>query len=167
MSNPLRTIHNGIWTMLEADTDFAALVPSGNRKKYGGGAEIEGWLDNISETDVPEVAVWGTGGLLQAQQDSTGSSPDFTWKHVIATGQRGQWRALDAMWYICEAWSKWETYLKSLRWNSKPLVWLARLGRAVVHEPGTWPERERQIMGWIVEIPATTYVTVATSDIQT
>jgi hypothetical protein len=152
--------------MLEADTDFATLVPSGKCKKYGGGAEIEGWLENISETDLPEVALWWKGGFFQAQQDSSGSSPELYWSHVVATGQRGLWRALDATWYIYEAWSKWESHLKTLTWNSKQLVWLARLGKATVHEPGEWPQVERGINGWAVEIPGTTYVTVATSDIQ-
>ena len=92
--------------------------------------------------------------------------PEVDWTHLIATGQRGLWRALDAMWYIYAAWSKWETHLKTLTWESKPLVWLARLGRAVVHQPGSWPEKERGINGWVIEIPATTWVTVATTDLQ-
>lgn len=127
VTNPLRLVHTAIWTMLEANSDFTTLVPSGNRIKFSGTDTPAPDKDTLSTADVPEVRVLDTGFRPHLQQTSSSSSLTMEVQIQVTTGEQEFADLLDVQWAIYRAMLGWETYLKAtITWATKACVTLCR-----------------------------------------
>jgi hypothetical protein len=127
VTNPLRLVHSAIWTMLEAESTFTSLVPTGNRIKYSGTAERAPDKDTLSGADVPEVRVLDTGFRPHLQQTSSSSSLTIEVQIQVTSGNQEFSTLLDVQWAIYRAMKDWATHLKdTIQWASKNCVTLCR-----------------------------------------
>jgi len=113
-TNPIRLVYEAIWSMLEAQTEFNALVRTTNRVKYSG-TLIQGTeKETLSPTDYPYVRVVATAMRPHLERTSNGSSLEILWKIEISTGQRQFQDLFDVEWAIYQAMSFWRTHFVGL-----------------------------------------------------
>ncbi len=126
--NPLRQVHNALWTLLGAHSDFDSLVPDGRKRvNYIGSSrspEVDGGL---SPADYPRVRIVPVKKKPHLQHTSNSSSMIVIWEVQVATGDQRLQTLLDIDWAVYRALLTWETHLRdNLRWKNKEFVKLAR-----------------------------------------
>lgn len=119
--DPLYQVVEATWECLAADTYFAALVPSFNRIDY---TVNERTVDKpgLTNADTPQVRVLLSG--LEGQYFRTSNSSSVRVHIAIETkvGDKRLEKYTEVSWAIYCAMSRWETYLKSVSWQSVACV---------------------------------------------
>jgi len=101
MSTPLVEIHDQIWTTLETDPAFTALVPAGNRVKYR--TKRDDTKRHALTNDFPEVRVRSLQCDFNRVRDT--AEHGCTWQFVIeaAFGEKTVGNLYDLTWYVWKA----------------------------------------------------------------
>jgi hypothetical protein len=123
--NPLRQIHNALWAMLEASSDFCSFVAPENRIKFNGDA-LPADTPQISTGSTPEVRVLHVGLEPHLQRTSDRSSVVARWEIQIHSGDDRLLTDLDIEWAILRALVDWQTHLQALAWQGQPFVEVCR-----------------------------------------
>ena len=144
--NPLEKVHDAFWTMLEASSEFTALVPSNNRIKYASSSKKSPDKGELGHGDYPQVRVVHKGTRPHLDRTSNGSSLVMIWGVEISTGDQRVSNNLEVEWAVFRALSTWQTHIKTLTWNSKSM---AIDLKAVESRSDRWDETlSRRIDGW-------------------
>lgn len=148
---PLEQIHDELWKMLEARTDFCNLVSQKNRIRLFS-TESQGRhtepLERTSPTpsDLPEVRIVPTGQRAHHSADSTHSKLVVTWEIQISTGRRWVNDLLKIQWAVFCAMTDWVAKLEVLTWRGKSYVRDTRALQIVDSLDNR--ERNRTARGW-------------------
>lgn len=164
-TDPLSLVYDSIWTMLEAHADFASLVKVGNRTKFSG-TNRNPMKEEILTADRPEVRLVATSSRMHLQRASNSSTWDVTLSLQVATGdQRLDYKIYPVMWAVFRALSTWETHVKTLTWNAKTFVHLARPQEST--EGVDLPDMNKGIIGWSTIWSYEVQMHFTTADLQT
>ena len=122
MIDPITTVYNALWGILEADAEFTALVKAGNRIKFSGDNQNP-LKDQAITSDYPEVRIVSQGSVPHVLRTSNSSSLIKTFAIQILSGDQ----RLDAIqfpleWIIYRALASSIGTLLALTWNSKSFV---------------------------------------------
>lgn len=117
-TNPIRLIHDAIWSMLEANADLTTLVKSANRIKYDAATPPVA-RDVLTEGHVPELLLKPMGIRAHQEQTSSTSHMEIDWQLEVTTGDQRLATVLDIDWEIYRAMLHWETYLGAVVFESK------------------------------------------------
>jgi len=120
-SDPITKIHGGIWSMLEASSEFKAVVRTGNRIKYVGGTR-DPEKGSMLVKDLPQVAVYRLGIKPRPENTSNSSRLITLWSVEVSTGTRKDETVAQLDWIVYCALLTWRTYLKSLTWGGETFV---------------------------------------------
>lgn len=162
-ANPLNQVYEAFWTMLEADTDFSALIPAKNRIKLYGTNNRYPYRDNVNEAGIPEVVVEPIKIEPQIWTTSDKSKVVATWVIRVATGDQ-RWTSLfNVMWDIYKALANWQATLQALTWNSKAFVVSCESVEA--EQTVNNKDANRLIKGWATVWACTTEMWFDTTDL--
>lgn len=145
-SNPLQLVYQAIWSMLEAQSDFATLVPAANRVKYSGTLIQASDKETLSPSDYPYVRVLATAMQPHLERTSNGSSLKVLWKIEISTGERQLTDLFAVEWAIYQAMAFWRTHVEGLDMEGDGYVVLCR--PAAVRTQLGDPTIDRGARGW-------------------
>jgi hypothetical protein len=122
--NPLWEVHEGLWTMLEAWTPWAALVAERKRIKYIQTVkDAIQYRENITPDVLPEFAIVNYQTKFHDRIAGNDSQLTLVWHCLITTGDERFDSFLDVQWQTFRALLSWETYLKdALTWNDAGYV---------------------------------------------
>jgi len=112
-TNPLTQITDGLWTMLEANTGFTALVKGPNRIKYDKRAPEK---PAAQKGDYPRVRIREHTAKCNLHRTSNSISFAKQYHVQVATGEQKLDSLHDVEWEILRAFSDWETTLEALEW---------------------------------------------------
>jgi hypothetical protein len=124
-TNPISQVYAGIWTMLEANSDFTSLVRAGNRIKYVDG-NMAATKQTLSDNDTPQVAVMPLGLSPHLDKSSSTSYLGTLWSIELVSGTVKTETLSQLDWAIYRAMADWRTHLSALTWNSRTFVSLFR-----------------------------------------
>ena len=99
MSDPYTLIHNAIWTALEANAAFTALVPVSNRIKFSGDNRNP-IKDRLSSADTPDVRVIVKGLAIAADRASNAEFDRLDFSIDVASGDQ---RITEVLFPLCWA----------------------------------------------------------------
>lgn len=144
--NPLWEVHDAIWTMLEASTDFTTEVPDGNRVNYTE-SDFSPEKHNLAAADVPQVMVRQAGMELGERVASNATHVVLKFEVLVHTGQQPIDRLLDVQWAVFRALLEWETYLQdALTWGGENYVRNADM--ISTEDSVTNKDLHRNLKGW-------------------
>lgn len=105
-----------VWDMLEANTDFATLIPSANRVKYTDTINRRPDLDVPAESDYPRLTI--QPGDIEPHAYGTSNGSWFTLKlHLLLdVGDRRIHLWSEPVEAIYKAFTTWKTYLFEKTW---------------------------------------------------
>ena len=83
--NPLEETYNGLWYILEANSDFVSLVPVGNRIKYGSG---DPYKNHVLTADCPEVSIVPVSGSANIPKTSNSSTITKRYNIMMTTASK-------------------------------------------------------------------------------
>ncbi len=115
MSSPNSLVFGGIWTVLEADTDFAAAVISKNRIKVIDGTRSP-TKPSLVTSDTPQVAVLPLGAKPHPFRTSSSSNFTSYWSIEMTSGTMKFETLADLEWIVYAALLEWSTTLQALEW---------------------------------------------------
>lgn len=126
--NPLYDVHAGIWTMLEARSDFCALVRVPNRIKFTADPR-EVLKRQVKPGDLPEVAVVQTGLGPWEGVASDDDLLQIVWEVWVTSGEEPFGSFFDVQFAIFRALVSWRELLRStLTWSGSLYVVDCHLG---------------------------------------
>ena len=145
--NPYDALLETFWQVLESDTDFCSVVPSGNRIKFMG-ADREPVKRDISEADIPEVRVIVTGSAPHPKRTSSSHSDTVTLEIQVSSGdQRFSAMHNPLRWILFRALRNIEDELRRrCFWNGENPVKLAKPTQ--VRDGVSQSDLDRGIKGW-------------------
>lgn len=118
-TDPYTLAHDGLWAVLEDNTDFTTLVPSGNRIKFSGD-DRRPIKDKITTADMPDVRISMRVLTVRETGTSNGEFDRVQFNIELATGdQRLTVRAFPIIWAIRQAIFAGDAILKAIEFNSK------------------------------------------------
>lgn len=130
--DPLTQVYEGVWELLEASSEFTALVPAQNRIKYVDGPDDDPAFRFPAQasrqaTERPQVVVEPRAGATSMFSTSDGTSVYESLQIWVLTGdqrlcynQGGVWQGLfPVQWSILRALMSWEATLELLTWNGR------------------------------------------------
>jgi len=107
--NPFKVIERGLWTLLEANAQFADLVKLQNRIKYSVTAQPNPGADARLDSELPEVSL-RPNGCKWSNRGSNSTVIDQTFAIDVLTGdKRTTWYYSDVKWALIQV------VVKSLR----------------------------------------------------
>ena len=120
-NDPFTQVHDAIWTILEANAGFTALVAVGNRIKFSDTTNVKGPIkDNVQAADLPEVRLICEAIRPHLQRTSNSTTQVAVWSIQVASGDlRFQAALFPVIWAIYRAMSTWATTFDTLTWNAK------------------------------------------------
>lgn len=121
VANPIAQVYTGIWSLLEANSGFTALVLPGNRIKYIGGNRAAG-KEIVNTADTPMVSVMPLG--MRPHLDASSSSSELVtiWSIEVLPGTVKIETLSDLDWEIYRAMSEWRTLRTTVSWGSETPV---------------------------------------------
>lgn len=126
MADPLSTLYDALWTMLEAHSGFTDLVRIGNRVKFAGEMR-DPEKSMVLSADRPTVGILAEGGLPHLEATSNASFLTARFQIIVITGDlRLDEELYPVTWEIYGAMTRWHTALTALTWNGKTFVHLGR-----------------------------------------
>lgn len=147
MADPLSTVYDALWTLMEGNTTLASLVKPGNRIKFNQQRPESPVKDQVSEADLPELMLVVSSIEPNMQATSNSSSLEVTFDWVLSTGDMSVLRKLlPVTWYLYCAMTNWNTILTALTWNGREFV--KRCEALTANTGLADPERNRGIVGW-------------------
>jgi len=164
MSDPLSTVYDAVWAVLENHAGFTDLVPVGNRIKLSG-TNPDPNKTQVASQDVPEVRIIPAGGACHLLRTSNGSSITKRFSIQVASGdQRVTEVTYPVQWEIYRAFSKSLSTLLELVWAGKKFVKTCKL--IEVQEGITDTELMRGIKGWTTLVVCEIEMWFSTADLQ-
>jgi hypothetical protein len=125
-TNPFLLVHQTLWTLLNANTAFVTLVPTGCQIDYSPEADDTGAdqspdKEGMTTKDFPQVRIVTTGGSGPTESSNTTFlRRDFAVQ--IDSGSRLLEHGMEVEWEVLRALSNWKTSMEALKWNSKSFV---------------------------------------------
>lgn len=125
-TNPFLLVHQALWTLLNANTAFVTLVPTGRQINYSPeadatSADLHPEKEGMAPKDFPQVRIISTGGKsLGESSNATFVREDFAVQ--IDTGTQLFEHGMEVKWEVVRALSNWATTMEALTWNSKSFV---------------------------------------------
>ena len=120
-TNPFVMIHEALWSLLEANSDFTSLVKPGNRIKFTN--------DNVRDPEkvgltgsYPKVRIETQGGASRFYRTSNGTSIVKRYVIQVASGDKRLSKCLDVEWAIFRALADWITTMEALTWGGNSFV---------------------------------------------
>ncbi len=163
--NPLRQIHNALWTLLGANSDFDSLVPDGRKRvNWIGSSRAPEVDEGLSPADYPRVRIVPVKIEPHLDETSNSSSLTVIWQVQVATGDQRLQTLLDIEWAIYRAMQTWRTHLRdSLTWNGKNFVTCCRpmATETKLDDKG----QDRGTRGWSAAWTGETRLDFTTSDL--
>lgn len=118
-TDPYTLAHDALWAVLEANSDFTTLVPSGNRIKFSGD-DRHPIKDKITTADTPDVRITMRVLTVRETGASNGEFDRIQFNIELATGdQRLTTRAFPIIWAIRQAIFAGDAILSAIEFNSK------------------------------------------------
>lgn len=118
-TDPYTLVHDGLWAVLEANTDFTTLVPELNRIKFSG-TNRSPIKDKIATADTPDVRISMRVLTIREGGASNGEFDRVQFNIELATGdQRLTARAFPIVWAIRQALFAGDATLAAIEFNSK------------------------------------------------
>jgi len=129
--DPFTQVYQGLWDLLEADTDFNTLVPDTDvRVKYEG-TQVYHDLDEVNEARPYMVAVVCKEIHPGLEGSSNGTFTDTVWTIEINTAWQGTAPLFRLAFVIMRAMREWREYLmNALLWNDQEFIWDCTPGKA-------------------------------------
>jgi hypothetical protein len=179
LRDPFTLVYSKLWQMLEASTDFCALVSAGNRIKYIDDLDTDGSVDiaalrnpdkgNLQAGDFPQVAIESDDGITTLARSSDATSVSTRFRVMVLAGDKrlsylgpaGRYTGLfPVMWSIVRALSTWDTQLTTLNWGTETgFVKLCnltthreRLGKALDEKRDVYARKDGWTMAWEGEV---------------
>lgn len=119
MSDPYTLVHDGLWAVLEDNTDFTTLVPELNRIKFSG-TNRSPIKDKITTADTPDVRISMKMLTIRESGTSNGEFDRVQFNIELATGdQRLTARAFPIVWAIRQALFAGDDILNAIEFNAK------------------------------------------------
>jgi len=162
-TNPIRLVYSALWDILEAQTDFATAVPSGNRIKYTSTSIPPDAKDTLSTADYPEVRILARGLRAHHHRTSNSSSLEILWEIQVSSGDRRFQTLFDVEWYVFQAMTDWQAHVAAVAWNGHPLVNRCRTVEAQANLGD--PRRDRGNLGWSSVWAGFTELWITTADL--
>lgn len=118
-TDPYTLAHDGLWAVLEDNTDFTTLVPELNRIKFSG-TNRSPIKDKIATADTPDVRISMRMLTIRESGTSNGEFDRIQFNIELATGdQRLTSRAFPIVWAIRQALFAGDAILAAIEFNSK------------------------------------------------
>lgn len=148
--NPFTRVHNGMWSLLEADDDFNRLIKEGNKVRYDQQYDRgSGIKPTVITADMPEIAIIQT--RLQINTPHTSSTTKFnsTFSIIVNSGDfRLNEVGHDINWVLLCRIAQWKTALGDITWKNEHFVKSVK-PISDVQIGHSDPEHNRRINGWI------------------
>jgi hypothetical protein len=163
VTNPIRLLYSALWDILEAQSDFAAGVPTGNRIKYSETARPPDAKDALSTADYPDVRILATGFRSHHHRTSSSSTLDVLWEIQVSSGDTRFQTLFDVQWWIFRAMAGWEAQVTDVKWEGEELVKSCRTlqARTALGDP----KLDRGNQGWSNVWAGVTKLWITTSDL--
>jgi len=161
-TNPLRLVYEAIWSFLEAQPDFAAGVPVGDRIKYTG---TDPYVDKetLTQSDYPQVRVVARGLAPHLERTSNASSVNVLWMIEISSGTQRFATLFDVEWWILQAMVDWRTHMSGLAMGASGYVTNCRPVQVKTDLGG--PQRDKGNKGWSSVWAGETEIWLKTSEL--
>ncbi|MFZ5832442.1 MAG: hypothetical protein ACOY3P_20335 [Planctomycetota bacterium] len=121
MNEPQSLIHDGLWALLEASSEFTALVPAGNRIKYNGTLD-EPEKPAVADADTPNVRILPVEHQAAAAADSSGEMQIDVWAIQVGTGRLQSDRLHALEWAITRALRGWRSVFSTVTYDGSAFV---------------------------------------------
>ncbi|HQU42142.1 MAG TPA: hypothetical protein PK867_04995 [Pirellulales bacterium] len=120
--DPLTQVHAALWSLLESDAAWAALVKAKNRIKFAGKG-VAPRKDEQLDADRPEVQIRAKSVMPALNADSTNTKVIAQFEVQIATSEQGLDASLfPVLWETIRALHKYRTVLMPLTWAGQTFV---------------------------------------------
>jgi hypothetical protein len=163
VTNPIRLLYSALWDILEAQSDFAAGVPAGNRIKYSETPRPPDPKDTLSTADYPNVRLVARGLQSHHHRTSNSSTLAVLWEIQVSSGDTRFQTLFDVEWWIFRAMAGWEAQVTDVKWEGKELVNSCRTLEAET-ELGD-PKLDRGNRGWSTVWAGVTELWITTADL--
>lgn len=142
--DPFSQVHNALWTMAERSITLENLIPIRNRIKY---EEESDKKPQISDADLPELALLAGGATIGVYDNSTQTSVRKNYIWAITTGDLRVNEVYNPIaWELFRAMRDWDQVLCPLTWENCNFVQKFRLLSA--DEGMQMMLQNRGIQGW-------------------
>ncbi len=145
MPNPLTQVTDALWTMLEDNSAFAALVEPGNRIKYD---DRNPEKQARQPADYPQVRIRESGVVFRPYAASNMTSFAKHYLVQIATGEQAYESIHDVEWEVIRAFADWETRLEALQWDVDDSYFVKECTLLKAEQMLDDQEANRKIRGW-------------------
>ncbi len=120
--DPFTQVYEALWTLLEADGNWTALVKPSNRIKFSG-ANPSPRKDEALSGDFPEVRIVATWLSPQLNADSSNSRVTARFEIQVASGdQRFDAALFPVLWETLRALHGYRAALMALTWGGRSFV---------------------------------------------
>ena len=121
--DPLTQVHAALWSLLEADPTWCAMVPAGNRIKFSGKSVSPRKDQQLSPADRPEVQIRAANVSPYLNADSSNTKVTARFEVQITTGEQGFDASLfPVLWETIRALHGYRTVLSPLTWAGLTFV---------------------------------------------
>ena len=148
-TNPIKQVHQALWTLLLTNSDFASAVPEGNRIDYSGTTAPK--LKTATKNkDFPEVRIAHAMSRYHLDKTSDSSHLWILFQVQIKTDDETLGDVTDLEWAVYRTMTQeaWEAVLGVLAWNEKTFVRDVSLGDAKSALGSRKQAPDRGIRGW-------------------
>lgn len=147
LGNPFVKVFNALWDLLEADPEFTARVPIGNRVKYNIADDRQPLKQDITTQDLPEVAIVFTTGSTNIPDTSSSSKIIGNYQLIVNTGDYRINEFMNVLnWIVVCNFARWREVLLSLTWKDQAFI--TRVSPVNITMGESDPQRNRGIKGW-------------------
>lgn len=145
--DPYSMVVDGLWELLEQDSEFGTLVKPGNRVKFTG-KNREPLKEEVGTSDLPEVRIVPTGSTPRQHGSSCSYVDTVTFEVQVASGdQRLDAYHLPLKFIVMRLMYRVQEFLKErVIWNNEQVVQVAR--PVSVREGYSEADLNRGIVGW-------------------
>lgn len=151
MPNPLTQVTDALWTMLEANSTFATLVPEPNRIKYDNRSPEK---RAAQKADYPLVRIRESTAAAHLYHTSNTSTFVKRYTIEIATGEQSYESTgpntgiHDVEWNVIRALADWPAQLTGLVWDVDDSTFIKQCRLLTAEQTLDNPELNRRIRGW-------------------
>lgn len=145
--DPYTLALDALWSLLESNVHFAALVPPSNRIRIDGSSR-DPHRDTVSEGDMPEVMILLDGGAPHEKATSTSAFDAARYRIYVSTGdQRPNFSWHKVRWAIFRALANWTPDIFDMvKWKGNRAI--VQVTQNEVAESLDEADQNRGIRGW-------------------
>lgn len=165
-TDPISVVTDAFWTMLEADTDFAAAVKPGNRIKYAIGERFDPREHSLGPDDLPQVTVMFHGIISWTAEhilENTSNSGLMVglWSIEVRTRPYRIDEFGTVLWATLRALMTWRTHFPGLTWNTENFAKCLRVQRHNTEVQRS--KAEQGVTGWRTVVPVEVHMAFSRS----